>query len=147
MTEEDYEEYGVVLQEIIQRLLGGTEAAGLPNTCFIRQNLCSLRLMYSKQITLTISFLFSTRFVTFQRDRHNSEDHGGNLRICPLQCQLHQMVVLNILTAETCLISFLLKLCVFFSSLVRMWPWHVSLNLSFHYKLVFGAFHHISESQ
>ncbi|XP_030274357.1 appetite-regulating hormone isoform X1 [Sparus aurata] len=30
MTEEDYAEYGVVLQEIIQRLLGGTEAAEGP---------------------------------------------------------------------------------------------------------------------
>ncbi|KAM8756450.1 ghrelin/obestatin prepropeptide isoform X1 [Acanthopagrus latus] len=30
MTEEDYDEYGVVLQEIIQRLLGGTEAAEGP---------------------------------------------------------------------------------------------------------------------
>ena len=56
MTEEDYDEYGVVLQEIIQRLLGGTEAAGLPDTYFIRQNLCSLRLMYIKENTLKISY-------------------------------------------------------------------------------------------
>ncbi|XP_040889407.1 ghrelin/obestatin prepropeptide [Toxotes jaculatrix] len=35
MTAEDFEEYGVGLQEIIQRLLGNSETAGTPNTSII----------------------------------------------------------------------------------------------------------------
>lgn len=32
MREEDFEDYGAALQEIIQRLAGNTETAGLPNS-------------------------------------------------------------------------------------------------------------------
>ncbi|KAF7664293.1 hypothetical protein LDENG_00181250 [Lucifuga dentata] len=32
MKEEDFEEYGILLQEIMQRLLGNTEKAGLPKS-------------------------------------------------------------------------------------------------------------------
>lgn len=36
MTAEDFEEYGVLLQEVIRRVLGNTETAGAPKTLFFK---------------------------------------------------------------------------------------------------------------
>ncbi|KAI3370137.1 hypothetical protein L3Q82_024932 [Scortum barcoo] len=38
MREEDFEEYGATLQEIIQRLLGNTETTGLPTSSVLYTN-------------------------------------------------------------------------------------------------------------
>lgn len=53
LREEDFEEYGVVLQEIIQRLLGNEDAAGFSNSSFIHKKSC-FQPMYIKIIKLTI---------------------------------------------------------------------------------------------